>query len=299
MSYRDPYAEQYGNNQYHYNTYSQQQQQYPSYGQAGPQYSDNYPTQYRDYPMEQQATTSHQNARTKDTDETSGFEQGEFTSAKENPSTIREFRRGYQGNMWTRGGKGRCIGRFFCCTILIGLFIIISIVLALALWVRPPSIVVGKAKVTNSSNLINGTGITVPMSVDISVNNPNFFSVKLNQLRADFTYPTGNVPLGNGNLNNVVFESNSQKNFTFPFAIDYKFSDDPSAGALLDIGTKCGLLGGSKSNIDIKYKITVGLRIIVANISPSISDDINFACPFGDAEIQKIKGMLPGGLGGS
>lgn len=300
MSYRDPYAEQYGNT---YNPYPQQQQ-YPPYGQQSQhypyQYNDNYPTQYRDNPMEQQSkeTSNDQQAtRTKDADERSGFDQGEFTSAKENNLTsLRDFRKGreYQVNMWTRGGRGRCFGRFFCCTILIATFLIISIVLSLALWVRPPSVTIGSARANSTGNLISTGGLSVPLSVNIAVNNPNFFSVELKELKAEFTYPKGNVPLGNGVLNNIVFESNSAKNFTFPFKIDYKFSDDPSLQALLDIADKCGVTGGAKSNLNVRYKITVGLRIIVADVSPSISDDINFACPFGDAEIQKLRGMIPG-----
>lgn len=39
-------------------------------------------------------------------------------------------------NLWTRGSRTRTCGRFFCCTIMITAFLIISIILSLAL-VRP------------------------------------------------------------------------------------------------------------------------------------------------------------------
>ncbi|KAF9265460.1 hypothetical protein L218DRAFT_997427 [Marasmius fiardii PR-910] len=296
MSYRDPYAGQYGNayqtgyGQHDYNPYSSQQA-YPSYGQAGPQYND-YTTPYQDNPTNQRSTVT---GRTKEADETSGFDRGEFTT-KENPSSIKEFRRSYQGNMWTRGGKGRCFGRFFFCTICIGLFLLFSIVFALVLWVRPPSIVIGSAQVTSTNNFLQTTGLQVPVGVNISVNNPNYFSVTLKQLKAEFTYPKGNVPLGSGELKNVVFQSNSAKNFTFPFQIDYKFTDDPSLQALVDIANKCGVTGsGQKSNLSFQYKITIGLQILVANVSPSISNTISVPCPFSQSEIDQLKKLLPGG----
>lgn len=67
-----------------------------------------------------------------------------------------------------QGGRGHCIGRFICCTLMIAIFMIVSIVLALALvsifvnpfsifthsscfqWIRPPSIVIGTAGLTSA-----------------------------------------------------------------------------------------------------------------------------------------------------
>lgn len=46
---------------------------------------------------------------------------------------MRRWRKDYQGNLWTKGSRASCFGRFFCCTIMIFLFFLISIVLSLAL----------------------------------------------------------------------------------------------------------------------------------------------------------------------
>lgn len=46
---------------------------------------------------------------------------------------MRQWRYEHQGKMWTKGSRARCFGRFFCCTIMIFLFLLISIVLSLAL----------------------------------------------------------------------------------------------------------------------------------------------------------------------
>lgn len=46
---------------------------------------------------------------------------------------IRQWRYDHQGNLWTRGSRAGCFGRFFCCTIMIVVFLVISILLSLAL----------------------------------------------------------------------------------------------------------------------------------------------------------------------
>jgi hypothetical protein len=89
MSYRDPYAAQYGNNQYQsnhgqqyeFNPYNSQQQQYPTYGQSGA-YTDNYTGGYRDEPSQYGGGVAQNATRAKDTDEASGFDKGEFPEAK-------------------------------------------------------------------------------------------------------------------------------------------------------------------------------------------------------------------------
>lgn len=305
MSYRDPHAAQYGNNQYQpnygqqyeFNPYNSQQQQYPTYSQSGA-YADNYTGGYRDEPSQYGGGVAQNATRAKDTDEASGFDKGEFPEAKAE-SNIR--RRDYSRTLWTQGGRGRCIGRFCCCTIMIALFMFISIVLALALWIRPPSVTVGNAELRDGTTgaQFQASGIVVPLQIDISVNNPNYFSVDLKSLKAEFTYPQGNVPLGNGVLNDVKFPSGRETNFTFPFEINYQFSDDPSLKGLLDIAQKCGITGNSKSNLNIQYKITIGLQIIAATINPSISDTISFACPFSDSVVEQIKNKLGPFLGSS
>lgn len=300
MSYKDPYAAQH-NNQHDFDPYASQQQ-YPSYGQSGSYYMDN-SGGYRDEPGRQPQNNLDNVGRTKEADEVSGFDRGEFNSSKKGSGSarsIRAFRRDHQGNLWTEGGKARCMGRFCCCTIMIALFFIISIALALALWIRPPSVLIGPAKTASgtSAGTFQGTGLTIPLTVNISVNNPNYFSVKLKQLKAEFTYPKGNVPIGSGVLNDVTFEANSDKNVTFPFQINYKFADDPSLQALLDIADRCGITDNSKSNLDIQYKITIGLQILVVNVSPSISNTLSFACPFDQNTINQIKQQFGSILGG-
>jgi len=71
---------------------------------------------------------------------------------------------------------------------------------------------------------------------------------------------------------------------------------------ILDLATKCGIAGGTKTNINVNYKITVssssfefrevikavlqlGIRILLVTISPVISNEFNFPCPLQASDI--------------
>ena len=41
------------------------------------------------------------------------------------PRNMRQWRTEYQGKLWTKGSRAGCIGRFFCCTIMIFLLFFI------------------------------------------------------------------------------------------------------------------------------------------------------------------------------
>ena len=112
-----------------------------------------------------------------------------------------------------------------------------------------------------------------------------------NQIAVQLTYPIDNTPIGNGTKSHITFNSNSQTNFTLPFNVTYSTSDDPSDKILIDLATKCGVVGSTTSPITIDYSIKLGLHLGIINISPSISNSMSFACPLTAAEI-KVSGVL-------
>ncbi|KAJ6597019.1 hypothetical protein DFH09DRAFT_109035 [Mycena vulgaris] len=340
MAYQDPYAGQYGRYQQQPQQpqYGQPQYGQPQYGQqqysqydpapefnpytqpAQPHQSyeqgayDSYGGGYRDEPTPdveyapRRQGTQHSYAAppaipTKSLDESSRFDAGEFTPSPRGPKTassLRQYRKEFQGEMWTKGGRGRCFGRFFCCTFMIIIFLVVTILLSLVLWLRPPSINFGDVAPMTSGSAIQLTadGININMGVNISVNNPNFFAVRFKKITAEIYYPlnNNNTAIGNGTKNNIVLESNAQTNFTFPFAIDYSTSLDPQSKILVDIAQKCGILGTSTSDLVVQYKITLGVQILFVTISPSISNSFTFACPLSKEDISGFlpKGLLPG-----
>jgi hypothetical protein len=165
------------------------------------------------------------------------------------------------------------------------------------LWIRPPDIVIGgndgtSPAVAQGLNVLND-GFQVNMDIPIEVINPNYFSVKLTKVDAQLFYPINNTLIGNGTIHNVVLPSGSTTNFTFPFALVYTKSIDPTSTIITDIASKC--LGKPPSDLNIRYKITVGVRVFVVTIAPTISNSLSFACPIDSTSLQGIMKNL--GLG--
>ncbi|KAJ7905640.1 hypothetical protein B0H14DRAFT_2660981 [Mycena olivaceomarginata] len=321
MAYQDPFAGQYGGPAGQYGggqtyaqpTYGQQQygnQQQPQYGQYGdpapefnPYGSDHAHTYepgaydhfgagggYRDDPEPPQRQASHGYSDAppapplKALDERSAFDAGEFTPGPRGPKTarnLRQYRMDFQGPLWTRGGRGSCIGRFFCCTFMILVFLVVTILLTLVLFLRPPSITFGDVAPMASAVQLTTDGININMGVNIS------FSIPI---------ANNNTLVGGGNATNVVFGSTAETNFTFPFAINYQTSLDPKNLILVDLAEKCGILGSTKSDLKVHYKITVGVQILFVTVSPSISNDFTFACPLSANDLQGLlgsSGLIP------
>nr|GAT53275.1 predicted protein [Mycena chlorophos] len=278
---------------------------YDNYNYAGG-YRDE-PQQYSDAPVpppQRQGSQSSQYPAPppapKSIDETSRFEDGEFPATRRGPKTasnMRAYRREFQGNLWTKGGRGSCFCRFFLCILFSLIFIVLVVLLAFALWLRPPAVDFGNvAPVASSSGstiTTTSNGITINMGVNISVENPNFFAVKFTKISAEILYPlNGNqTDIGSGSASSINIDSKTTTNFTFPFTIDYSTSIDPDDKILFDIASKCGLLGGSKQDLTVAYKIKLGLQFAFIPISPTISNQFQFACPLTE---QDLEGLLGG-----
>ncbi|KII88353.1 hypothetical protein PLICRDRAFT_175952 [Plicaturopsis crispa FD-325 SS-3] len=293
MAYREPYAGRQNP------TYGDAPDYDPYYGaQAHPTYDqggyDPYAGGYRDDPP---LAAPHAGDRPKD----EGFRHEEFEAPQARPRTpksMRAWRYEHQGGQWAKGSRPRCIGRFCGCIVLVTLFLLISIVLALALWIRPPNITVGGVEQNSSGSTIQvqSDGVSINMGVNITVNNPNYFAVDFKQIKAEIFYPINNTAIGGGTEQNINFKSHEQTNFTFPFTIDYKTANDPSNKILLDLATKCGFIGGTKSDISVNYKITLGLRILFITVSPVVSNSMSFACPLKESDIAGFLGSSLAGL---
>lgn len=216
-----------------------------------------------------------------------GFEAGEFTPVvprKKDRAGLKEYRSDVQGNLWTKGSRVRCIGRFFCCTLLITILLVVSIILSLALWIRPPSVDIGDVVTHNTTgSLSSQEGLEINLSVPISVKNPSYLSVAFAQVKVEIFYPLpGENPgrdVGGGEARDIVFKSGEETDFTFPFALRYSQAKDPGAAVFAQLGQKCGFGGGPRQNIVINYKLTLGIRILLITLTPVIENQFSFLCP--------------------
>jgi len=289
MSYHNPYAHIHGqasSTHHHYNDSVTDFNPYMTnpFEQSDGWNGDNnisYPS--RQMGLGSQGLTVEPNRRS-----VSGFEQGEFTPKEKTLQGVKQYRYDYRGNLWSKGGRGPCCGRFCCCVLMSSVLLVVSIVLTIALWIRPPNVIVGNISLAANPLKINAAEkqLTIDLSVNISVSNPNSLGIAFQKIEADIFYPINNTRVGGGKLQNIVFKPNQQTNVTFPFAIDYNVNEDPNYKILTDLAMKCGVNGGTQSPITVTYKVTLGL---VFAILPVISNSVTFPCP---ASAGQIEGFL-------
>jgi len=195
--------------------------------------------------------------------------------------------------MWSKGSKGRVFARFCCCTALMTPFLVISIVLSLALWARPPDITFNGIQLpTNSSAVsVQQSSLDINLGLSITVKNPNYFGASFKSIIAEAFYPPLTAQLGGGSLYDINFPANSDTQFLFPINVTYSMSIDPQNILVTDLVTKCGIKAGStKSPLTIKYDLKLALRILAITVSPSFSGTADFDCPVTRADLLALGG---------
>lgn len=120
----------------------------------------------------------------------------------------------------------------------------------------------------------------------VSVKNPNFFAASFEKISATARYPINNAELGGGSRDDITFAANSETTFNFPFSIVYTASKDPNQVIVNDIADRCGFTGNARRQIQVKYEITLQIKMIAFSISPSFSGSTGFDCPLTQAQIE-------------
>ncbi|KAL5489807.1 hypothetical protein ACEPAI_4639 [Sanghuangporus weigelae] len=301
MSYQDPYyapqhTRPYADQPVDYDPYNNRQQ-HPTYDQSGYQDDD----VYRNTGFGGDDGVGHTREKSRH-EETFPpvFRPPKSTGA------IRIWRKDNRGPLWTKGGRGKCCLRFFCCSVLIFLFLLIGIILSLGIWIRPPDITINQVGLNStggSAAQFTSSSLNINFAVNISVDNPNYFDVDFKRIKADLTYPLNDMDLGGGEKDGISFKSHTQTTFNFPFTLTYNLQSDSNQVVLRDLLSKCGFTG-TKQDITVDYKITLGIKIIAITVSPTFSSSFSFECPTSDIE-SFLQGSgidissITGALGGS
>ncbi|KIY72047.1 hypothetical protein CYLTODRAFT_418230 [Cylindrobasidium torrendii FP15055 ss-10] len=302
MAYQDPYAAQYGRHDEQqpyratspeqFNPYANHAGGTQPYDQGGYGYSTGYRDEpYSNDPYYQQPHAGATGPYSTTAPPTStAFEATPYTSEK--PANVKAYRNDTYGeNRWTKGSRVGCFGRFFCCTFLIVVFIFVSIILSLALWIRPPAVSIGDVTQPESGSQFQLTndGVKINFQLNVTVNNPNYFGVSLKKVETTLFYPINNTDIGGGVTKDVTFDSHSNKTITFPFSIDYSSSIDPNNAILLDLLSKCGITG-TASDITVSYDIQLSIRVLMVTVSPTVSNKFSFACPLDQDTLSGLLG---------
>ncbi|GAA5871667.1 hypothetical protein JCM3774_003012 [Rhodotorula dairenensis] len=217
---------------------------------------------------------------------------------------LRMFRKDEHAGALTRGGRMRCFGRVFCCSFMLILLILVGIVAAFFLWVKPPDVTFRGIRPPTSGNEVSVQtgGFLINVTLDINVINPNFFGAHFSRVHATAYYPTKpNDAVGGGTLTNFDIKKHSNSTINFPFTINYTTSYDSDRTVLQDIAQRCGFLGGTATQLKVNYKVKTEVRVIAVSISPTFSSSASFDCPLTESDITGFLGSsgLSGLLNGS
>nr|XP_031857705.1 uncharacterized protein CI109_006865 [Kwoniella shandongensis]KAA5524777.1 hypothetical protein CI109_006865 [Kwoniella shandongensis] len=318
-NYEDPYNDPYNNrqSQYHSGAYNDQpppfQQTNPNDAYAYSHDSNPYGEEprYPSYPTDPSGGEYYNNMSTeKMVDETrveesteraqpgrQGLRQPPRSIAEMGPpprstGILRMWRKDERGKQWSRGGGVRTSLRLFCCTFTTAIILIVSIILSIVLYVRPPSIALNSVNLGSQPVSLTSTGMTVSFDLSISVQNPNWFDANFKEISATARYPGNNTnKFGGGTLYNVDFKGYTASTFDFPFTLNYTTALDPNRVILNDlIIEKCGITGGSVQDITVDYDLRLKLKVLGLTISPTISNSASFECPITSKDIESIIG---------
>jgi hypothetical protein len=106
----------------------------------------------------------------------------------------------------SKGGGLRSSLRLCVCFTTITLILIISIILSILLYVRPPSVALNSVNIGSSPVSLQNGGLMVSFDLSISVANPNWFNVDFQEVSATAKYPIGNYQsdFGGGTLQGYI-----------------------------------------------------------------------------------------------
>ncbi|KAF9903170.1 hypothetical protein EC991_004116 [Linnemannia zychae] len=188
-------------------------------------------------------------------------------------------------------------GRFTCCICLILLLAIIALVIVIFTVFKLPKVDFKGLESTPDFKFNQGQStFTVNLTANIEVQNPNPIGFTFESITATAYYPKYAPSIGGGSLSNVKFPSHQTVLLHFPISASYQSSQDQGFTVVSDILTRCGVRGGTATNIAINYDLKLTMKIIGISISPTIKNQhVSIDCPDNIAEITS---GLPGGLAG-
>ncbi|CAI2190147.1 11565_t:CDS:2 [Funneliformis geosporum] len=165
---------------------------------------------------------------------------------------------------------------------------------AVLLWARPPKVeflgIVPSPKGLPPYEA-KASGFDFNFGLKISVDNPNIVGANFKMIQATAFYPGHSEPIGGGNLTNVKISSKGNTIIEFPFSVNYDKDIDPGFVILFDIARKCGLTGGEKEKLEIDYKLTLTIKVLLITINPSFDKKAMIDCPIKDGQIPNIPGF--------
>lgn len=213
------------------------------------------------------------------------------------------------------------IFRSIFCIVIWAIIIIISVILLVVTFAKPPNVAVVSIAVPDGNDFsVSGTSFKANGSVNFAISNPNSFSATIEHLQAHL-YDANlgkSVSVGNGTLQSQKIKANDNTTVVFPFDIGIDLSSDASA-LISDVATQCGLsdlvssltsgsssrrdnevdLASRQSSNQLKVLLDIDARISILSVGVSIpvSKNISIDCP--TSALKSVLGSLTGNSGSS
>ncbi|CAO1625421.1 unnamed protein product [Sympodiomycopsis kandeliae] len=203
--------------------------------------------------------------------------------------------------------------RSIFCIVIWAIIIIVSVVLLVVTFAKPPNVAVMSISVPDANDFsVAGTSFKANGSVNFAISNPNSFSATIQHLQAHL-YDANigkSVSVGNGSLINQKIKAHDNTTIVFPFDVALDLASDATQ-LISDVAQQCGLsdllssissktrreeLEQRASNqLKVLLEIDAKISILSVGISIPISQNISIDCP--TAALQKVIGSLSGGSG--
>lgn len=190
--------------------------------------------------------------------------------------------------LWTKGGWRSYSCRFLFCSVMVLILTLSGVIMSLALFARPPRFVVSHiVPILDSQKLfsVNSTSLGVQFGANITVDNPNYFTIVLPSVITQLTYPINKTPIGLGSKADIVFHSNSRTEIFYPISILYEVSKDPAGLVINDIISRCD---SNDRLLEIDLEVTVSIKVLFITARPKILAHKSIACPVSGGDIRAI-----------
>ncbi|KAF5366166.1 hypothetical protein D9758_005753 [Tetrapyrgos nigripes] len=215
--------------------------------------------------------------------------------------SVQQYRQRQHEGLWTR------VRIHIWLDIKIQLFLSTRLHLHWNQYIYGPSLVAEIGLDPFSQANVNATGVTIPLAIQVSIQNPNYVSAILNEVNVILSYPlelndstsTSNDTqflIGNGTLPSpgsssaITIQRNAVTNFTLPFSLHLSFDTQQNLEIIDDLLHRCGDLR-NQTGLTISMEAQIKLHVLGIKVSSSGSGSktsMTVPCPFTQTDLDNI-----------
>jgi len=190
------------------------------------------------------------------------------------------------------------IFRCLVCFLVLGVILVLSIIILIVLFLRPPNIGVKNIDMPQSIDGLNidpsRQAFSFPINLTVRVSNPNYVSAEINSIHANlFDKHADSTRVGSCDLRHKHIKSHNDTDITIPCHVRYSLEEDPNKSVIKDIINRCGFNGKKKQDFDMSLKLRLSITVLSITVPINVNPNIRFSCPVSKSDLKKIGGSSP------